>query len=112
MALKGLNSQQEAILREIFHEYLASEGQRASRQTIVSRQPLDPIRLVRATADVTGGATGMFQFISGSKGSETDTDEEPVEMWSPPGVDWETDDKGYALFIDTGWEVGRRSCTE
>ena len=110
MPLYGFKDEDIARIAAAVRAFEQSEGTRPSRQTLATRQPIDPMRLVRATEDVTGGTTGKFQFITGSKGAETDTLEEPVEMWSPPGVDWDADDKGYALYVDTGWEVARRSC--
>lgn len=111
MPIYGFKEEDIARISAAIRAYEQSEGSRPSRQTIATRQPIDPMRLVRATEAVAGGSSGMFQFITGSKGSETDTTEEPLEMWSPPGMNWEEDDKGYALYIDTGWEVARRSCT-
>lgn len=119
MAPKGLNDAAVKLLRQMFEDFLSQEGTRATRQTVAPRVPMDPIRLVRACEDIAGGSMGTFRFISGEKGAEVDTEEDPVEMWSPPGVEWvgqedhdPENDQGYALFIDSGWEVSRRSCPE
>lgn len=67
------------------------------------------IRLVRATGSVSAGSSGLFQYISGPKGAETDTDEDPVLMYSP-GDDFDENDLGLSAWIDTGLEVNRRTC--
>lgn len=119
MTLYGFKAEDIARIAEAVRAHEQSEPRPQSMRRVSASPPTDPMRLVRALEDINGGGTGLFQFISGDKGAETDTDEDPVEMWSPPGVDWSgteengpDSDKGYALYIDSGWEVGRRSCPE